>query len=277
MTSLALLKEILIYGVAGSTTGLLAGLLGVGGGIINVPALLYVFALSDTVPADLHMHVATGSSLAIMLCTTFSATIANYFAGNVLWKVYYSLASGLVPGIIMGTIFASHLSTGKLQLLLALFLLLIAINMIINRNVFYAPRERQDWLNRLVGFVVGILSGILGIGGATLLIPYLRVTGIEMHRVLALAGLSTFTIALLGSVAVIWTGMQANNLPAYSTGFIYWPAVLCMVIPGIFFAPLGTRFARILSAKQLEYIFIAMLLLASMSLFNLWDVLKRVF
>ncbi len=261
-----LLEHAAIYGLTGIVTGLIAGILGIGGGMIVVPALLYIFQHTQTIPASMEMQVAAGTSLAIMIFTAQASVRAHYKHGAVLWDIYHRLWPGVIIGTLAGAFLAHRLPTHWLKIIFGLFLLFISINMLLTIHINHPQRSPGKWVNRLVTFLIGFKSGLLGIGGGALIIPYLDYCGVGVKKIPAVSALCTLTVAVIGTVAFMITGNNEPGLPAYSTGYIYWPAVILVAISSVLFAPLGARLTYILPVQQLKYGFIVILLITSINL-----------
>lgn len=255
-----------IYALAGAFAGLMSGVLGIGGGIVVVPALLYIFQHSREMPQGLTMHMAAGTSLAVMLFTSQSSIRSHLRLGEVLWRVYHRLWPGIIIGVIAGALLASLISTYWLEIFFGLFLLAIAAKMLTGGNVKPGRSFPRAWVNALVSFVIGFKSGLLGVGGGTLIIPYLTYCGVETRKIAAVSALCTLTVALVGSLIFIITGLRETGLPPYTTGFVYWPAVLWVAIPSVLFAPVGAKLNYVLPIKQLRYGFIVVLIFTAINM-----------
>jgi uncharacterized membrane protein YfcA len=255
----------LLYLLAGSLTGLLSGILGIGGGVIVVPALLFIFEMDPTIPQALTMHLAAGSSLAVMLFTSFAAVRAHHQIEPILWDVYRRLWPGIVIGTIFGVIFAAQLSTSILKVLFALFLLFVAYKMLRTAKRVRQGHFPPPWVNGLVSVFIGVKSGLLGVGGGVLVIPYLTHCGVEPRRIAAVSSLCTMTVAWIGTGMFMLT-QHAVNGPAYSTGYVYWPAVIWVAFASVLIAPLGARLSYVLPIHALRYAFVVVLLLTVVGL-----------
>lgn len=255
-----------VYAMTGAFAGFMAGVLGIGGGMIVVPALVYIFHHSQITPASMEMHLAAGSSLAIMIFTAQASVRSHHHQGGILWHIYKPLWPGLIIGTICGAIIAACLPTHWLKILFGLFLLAIAIKMAANIHTTHPHRFPSKWINRAVSFLIGLKSGILGIGGGAVIIPYLNYCGIDVKKIPALSSLCTLTVATVGTLAFIITGSHQAGLPFYSTGYVYWTAVVWVAIPSVLFAPIGARLTYILPVQQLKYGFTAILLIAAIDL-----------
>jgi uncharacterized membrane protein YfcA len=261
-----LIVHALVYIVTGMSAGLIAGVLGIGGGMIIVPALLYIFQQTQNVPASLQMHVAAGSSLAIMIFTAQASVRAHLRKSGILWRAYYRLQPGIIVGAIVGAALADRLPTHWLKMLLGIFLLCIVAEMVFHPDVPHRNGFPKTWINRLVSFVIGFKSGLLGIGGGALIIPYLTYCGVESRQTVGVSAMCTFTIGTIGMIAFMITGINEQGLPAWSTGYVYWPAVLGVAIPSMIFAPLGAHLTYRLPVHHLKYAFMAVLTVAAISL-----------
>ncbi|OGV27609.1 MAG: permease [Legionellales bacterium RIFCSPHIGHO2_12_FULL_37_14] len=254
----------LLYLLTGCFTGLMSGTLGIGGGVVVVPALMFILELNNLVPAALSMHMAAGSSLAIILFTSISALRAHRSIEPILWEVYGRLWPGIILGTIFGAILASFLSTSVLRVIFALFLLFVAYKMA------FAQREQiasfpSKWLNQLVSFIVGLKSGLLGVGGGVLIIPYLTYCGVNPRRIAPVSSLCTMTVAFIGTLTFMFLSHDLTKVK-YATGYVYWPAVFWVTLASTLAAPLGAKLSYVLPLRVMRYAFIGILLLTVVGL-----------
>lgn len=261
-----ILEQALVYGGTGCIVGLIAGVLGIGGGMIIVPALLYIFQHTQQVPETMVMHFAAGTSLTIMIFTAQASVRAHVRRGGVLWSAFYKLRTGIIVGAILGAILADRLPTHWLKIILGIFLLLIALEMIFNPNVPHRDDFPAPWINRLVSTLIGFKSGLLGIGGGALIIPYLTYSGVERRQTVAVSAMCTLVVGIIGAIAFMITGSLEGGMPAYATGYVYWPAVFWVAIPSMLVAPVGARLTYSLPVRHLKYGFIVVLLIAAFQL-----------
>lgn len=261
-----ILVSVLIYGLTGACAGLVAGVLGVGGGMIIVPALIYIFHYLKLMPFSMEMHFAAGTSLAIMICTALSSVSAHYRKKGILWSAYRRVNLGIIVGTVFGALLASSLPTYWLKVILGLFLLLIAIEMTFNPNLPQRKNFPAQWINRLVGMLIGFKSGLLGIGGGALIIPYLSYCGVKRRQTAGVSALCTLTVSLIGTVAYIVTGIYAGGSLSGSTGYVYWPAVFWISIPSVLFAPVGAHLTYVLPVGLLKGAFIVVVFIAAFDL-----------
>lgn len=265
-----ILSDLLLYSAVyisiGAFAGLMSGILGIGGGVVVVPGLVFVFQHGQFIPGDITMHVAAGSSLAVMIITSQASLRAHIKLGEVLWDIYNKLWPGIVIGTIFGALIATLIPTYWLKIIFAVFLLSIAVKMLMDLQVTHPSRFPANWVNRLVSFFIGLKSGLLGVGGGVLVIPYLTYCGVDVRKIAAVSNLCTLTVAVVGTVVFMLTGQHDMSSIAYSTGYVYWPAVLGVAIPSSIIAPLGAKLNYIVPVQQLKYGFIVILIVTAMKM-----------
>ncbi|NTW35511.1 MAG: sulfite exporter TauE/SafE family protein, partial [Syntrophobacteraceae bacterium] len=212
-----MLTVISIYLAVGAVAGVLAGLLGIGGGLVIVPMLVFCFTWQG-VSQESIMHIALGTSMASIIFTAVSSFMAHHRRGAVRWVVVRRIVPGILVGTFLGTIVASRLSTGFLKGFFGLFLYYVAIQMLVDKK----PRVSRDLLGNAgmfgVGNVIGVVSSLVGIGGGTLSVPFMIWCNIAVHEAIGTSAAIGFWIAIAGTVGYIVNGLQALDLPAYSLG-----------------------------------------------------------
>ncbi|HBC58699.1 MAG TPA: hypothetical protein DCZ03_16190 [Gammaproteobacteria bacterium] len=253
---------LLYYLTIGAFAGLLSGLLGVGGGLVIVPALLFLFQVQGF--SSLHlMHLAVATSLATIVVTAAVSALAHHRRGAVDW----SLVTRLIPGVLLGAFFgawlAHRLPSEVMQRIFALFMLYVALRMILQLNPT-AVGGRTITAREILflpGIVIGMISTLVGIGGGSLTVPYLLYRHQAMLRAVATSSACGVPIALAGSAGFILLGGQAGQLPSRSLGYIYYPAFFGIIAASVFFAPLGAHLARRMPTAYLKRLFATFLLL----------------
>ena len=248
-----------VYLVAGAVAGLLAGLLGVGGGLILVPVLLALLPYS-AIPEAVLMHTAIGSSLAAIVLTSLASVRAHHARGAVLWSAVWQLLPTLALGALLAGSVAARFHSRVLTVLFAGFALTMALRIWRSAGAVYVPREPGRWRLPIAGAVIGLLSGLVGIGGGSLTVPLLLRYGYAMSNAVATSAACGLPIALFGSVGYIVAGWS-HDLPRGASGFVYWPAVLCLTAASCFTAPVGARWAHRWSPVRLKRFFAVFLLL----------------
>jgi len=258
--------EIAAYLAAGAASGLLAGLFGVGGGVILVPALIWVLGHTEAA-AEWVPHLAVGTSLATIIGTGAASARAHHRRGAVRWDLFRRLAPGIVLGAWLGATLAGLLPALWLKRVLAVFLLSVGGRLLLGQA---APAVRPLPGKRglgLVGGGIGALSALVGIGGGTLTVPFLVRSGLDMRRAVATSSACGLPIAVAGAIGFVVIGWGREGLPAGSTGFVYWPAVLVILLASVPTAPLGARLAHRLPLVVLRRLFAVLLLAVALRLF----------
>ena len=263
-----LLYHSLLYIFTGAIAGLLAGMMGIGGGSIVVPCLLFMFS-HQGVPHNMVMHAAAGTSLGVMIFTAISAIYAHHLRRNIIWPVFFKLLPGIFVGIIVGAILAAHLSTETLKIIFGLLLFILATRMLLqtirNKNhecysgmdVSKKPQIKlpNKFLLGVVGFLVGGKSGLLGIGGGAITIPFLTACNFPVKKAFAISSVCTFPIALIGAISFIIAGLDKTASIGGFVGYVYVPALIGVAIGSIIFAPVGNFLATKMKSVLLARIF----------------------
>lgn len=265
-----MLDIFLLCFIFGCFSGVLAGLFGIGGGLILVPFFLFILP-SNGVADNQVMLVAIATSLATIVVTSLSATWAHYRLGSLVKMPVIHLSFGMAVGVLFGTYAVDQFAVSYLQLILGIYLLLVSVQM----ATAYKPKQGEYYLNKhrlkIVGSVIGFVSAFLGIGGGSLTVPYLAKHGVEMKNAIAISSACGFSIAAIGSISYMVLGWSVLELPEGSLGYIYLPAFLGVVLSSILTAPLGAKLANQLPAQKLKRYFSVLLLLVAVKV--LWNTL----
>jgi len=260
----------LAYLAIGAMVGFLAGLLGIGGGMIMVPMLVFVFSAKGF-PAQHMMHLALATSMATIIFTSLSSVRAHHKHGAVDWRVARAMAPGIVVGALAATLIAGFIPTRPLAVCFAIFMLYASLQMF-----FEVKPEPSRQLPGGVGLFgvgagIGALSSVLAAGGAFLSIPFLARCNVPLKRALGTAAANGFPIAAAGTVGYVLNGQRVEGLPDGSIGFVYLPALALIVVASMPAAPLGAKLAHRMPVKRLRIVFALMLLaIAVRMLVNLW-------
>lgn len=256
---------VLICALIGVFAGLLGGALGLGGGVVIVPPLIYLFhalGFDDAVVAQM----AVGTSLATIIVTAGSSVRAHHVAGFVRWPLAWRLAVGIVVGALIGAVVADRLSGAALTRLFGVFAVLIAAQMLLSRR--RAANPGGDLPERVpggaglagVGSVIGGISSLFGIGGGSLTVPFLSWCRLPMQNAVAISAACGLPIALAGSAGFIATGWGRTELPPWSLGYVYLPAALAIVVTSFPMARVGARLSHRLPSTTLRRIFAGVLI-----------------
>jgi len=248
----------LLYLLLGMIAGIAAGLLGIGGGLIIVPVLVFIFERQQFDPGII-VHLAVGTSLATIVLTSLSSVRAHHRHGAVLWPVFTRMVPGIIAGALFGSVIADGMPTGILKWVFGIFELTVATQMILA----YRPNPHRGLPGlpglTLASTLIGAISAIVGIGGGTMSVPFLVWCNVAMRKAVATAAACGLPIAVGGAAGFVINGWTEVGLPAYSSGYVYWPAFIGIVITSVLFAPLGARLAHRLPQAQLKRIFALLL------------------
>ena len=244
--------------LTGAFAGFAAGLLGVGGGLIIVPVLFFVFA-SHGYEQQYLMQMALTTSLATIVITSISSTRAHHSRQAVLWPLVLLLSPGIVLGAALGGFFASSINSDSLRLFFAFFEFAVAANMLLKKR----PAQRNKKLNNTTatsgGLIIGFISTIVGIGGGTMTVPFLHWFNIPIRNAVATSAACGFPIALFGTLSFILTSYDLTFSNNYSLGYLQYDAFLFVAGSSFLVAPLGAKVAHSISENTLRLSFALLL------------------
>ncbi len=256
----------LAYIALGAAAGFFAGLMGVGGGTVLVPVLAMIFAAQGFPPQQV-LHLALGTSLAVIAFTSVSSLRAHHQHGAVLWPVVWAISPGIVAGTLLGSLVASYVPTRALAMFFVLFVTLVAIQMMADVR----PKSGRELPGKLgvaaVGAGIGFVSALVAIGGGAMSVPFLAWCNVKMHQAIGTASAIGFPIAVSGTLGYVLTGLdQPGVLPAGSVGYVHLPALFWVAAVSVLFAPLGARTAHRLPVATLKRLFAGILLLLAVKM-----------
>nr|WP_286208422.1 sulfite exporter TauE/SafE family protein [Pseudomonas koreensis] len=250
--------EFLLYLALGACAGVLAGLFGVGGGIIIVPVLVFSFTLQGFDQSIL-THLAVGTSLATIIFTSINAVREHHRRGAVRWPIFMWMTVGILLGAGFGALTAEAISGPNLQKIIGVFALVIAAQLALEIK----PKASRTVPGKLgltvAGSVIGWASAIFGIGGGSLTVPFLTWRSVPMQQAVATSSACGLPIAVASALSFMILGWHDPLLPPHSLGFVYLPALLGIALTSMVFARLGARLAHKLSPRLLKRLFAALL------------------
>jgi uncharacterized protein len=254
----------------GLAVGFLAGLLGIGGGMVMVPMLVFVFTAKGF-PAQHMMHLALATALATIVFTSLSSVRAHHRHGGVDWPVARAMAPGILAGSLAAALAAGFIPTRPLAVFFTGFMFYAAAQMLVT----FKPKATRELPGRAglfaAGAAIGAISSMLAAGGAFLSIPFLAWCNLPLKRAIGTAAANGFPIALAGTVGYVAQGLRVHGLPEWSVGYVYLPALALIVAASMPMAPVGARLAHRLPVRQLRVVFALMLFaLGLRMLANLW-------
>ena len=258
--------------IAGVVSGLIGGMLGVGGGIIIVPVLYHVFAglgFDQTV----RMHLAIGTSLATIIPTSISSLHAHAKHGAVDWALLKSWVVPMVIGVLLGTFLARIASGNTLALIFACVAIPVAINMAFGKESLRLanalPQGAGGWT---IAGAIGTVSTLMGIGGGTLGVPIMTLCDYPIHRAVATAAGFGVIISIPAAIGLAAAGWGAPNLPPYSVGYVNLLGFALIAPVSVFMAPVGASMAHMMDKNRLKLIFAAFIAITAARM--LWDALN---
>lgn len=252
----------------GAIAGVLAGLLGVGGGIVIVPVLFYLFEFLD-IPSNIAMHLAVATSLATIIPTSISSSLAHNKRGGLDVELLKNWAPFIITGAALGGYVSKYIDGTQLTAIFGAIALIVALNMANPKKLVLSDRLPQSKiLKSTIGSLIGFLSSLMGIGGGTLSVPILTLFSVPVHRAVGTASAFGLFIAIPAVLGFIASGWIVTGRPPYSLGYVSIPAAALIFSTTIFTAPLGARIAHAINPRALKLAFAGFLFLTSLRMLS---------
>ncbi len=263
-----LINLLFVLAVAAAGAGFMAGLLGVGGGIVMVPALYYAFTVLDF-DIVTRMHLSVGTSLAIIIPTSIISTMTHKEYDAVDFKMVRSFGVFILAGVIGGTFLAVNLKTPALVLFFSIFALMVGLFFIFLREKLVDnPKQISAIIKNISGVIIGFISVPLGIGGGSLMVPFMRTFGYDIRKSIGTAAAVGFLIAVTGTITMITGGKIIDNVNTpYSVGYINLLGFVVFVPVTMVMARIGAKVVHKIDKKLLSKIFGIFLILVSIRSF----------
>ena len=260
----------LAYLGIGLAVGFFAGLLGIGGGAVLVPVLVFAFAAQGLSPEHV-VHMALGTSMATIVFTSVSSMRAHHAHGAVDGAIARAMAPGILTGSLGAALLAGLIEKRPLALMFTILVFYAATQMLFDLR----PKHTRELPGPAglfaAGSLIGGVASLLAAGGAFLCIPFLAWCSVPLRRAIGTAAAVGLPIAMAGTLGYAIQGLRVEGLPPYSVGFVYLPAMVLVVATSMLAAPLGARMAHRLPVKRLRVIFALLLyVLATRMLVSLW-------
>jgi uncharacterized membrane protein YfcA len=257
------------YLLIGVVVGFAAGLLGIGGGMVMVPLLVYVLGTQGF--GDSGLHVALATAIATILFTSLSSVRAHNAFGSVDWPIVRAMAPGILAGAFVAALLAGLIPTRPLAILFTVLVFYAATQMLVDVR----PGRPRALPSRPALFgvaaLIGGVSSLLSAGGAFMSIPFLASCNVPLRRAIGTAAAIGFPIALAGTAGHVLQGLRDQSLPAGTLGYVYLPALGLIVVTSMATAPLGARLAHRVPVKRLRLVFALVLYaMAARMLVGLW-------
>lgn len=260
----------IVYLLMGLFVGFFAGLLGIGGGLILVTLMVYLFTVQGF-PEDRILHIALGTSITSIVFTSISSLLAHHKHGAVRWDIVRVAVFGLIVGTLLGTLVADQLKTKYLAIFFVIFVYYSAMQMFVNAK----PKPSRQLPGRLglnlASVLIGVLSALVGVGGGIMTIPLMSMCNVPMRNAIGTSAALGLPIAIAGTIGFIATGLGKDHLPPFSVGYVYLPALIGIVIGTLVTVPWGAKMAHTLPVSRLKKIFAVILfILATRMLWTLF-------
>ena len=241
----------LAYLAIGAAAGFIAGLLGIGGGAVIVPLLVFVFTAQD-LPAQHVLHMALATTMAALIFTSLSSARAHHLRGAVDWPMARLMVPGMLVGAFVAALIAGMIPTRELAVIFTVLMFTAATQIILDLR----PRTTRAVPGPAGVFaaasLIGALSSLLAVGGAFLSIPFLAWCKVPLRRAIGTAAANGVPIAAAGTAGYILQGWRVQGLPAASLGYVYLPALVLVAVVSALVAPAGARLAHRLPVRQLR-------------------------
>lgn len=257
-----MISAFLLYIVLGAMAGILAGLLGIGGGLVIVPMLVMAFGFQG-IQTPYLMQIALATSLASIIFTSISSMLAHNRRGAVLWPIFKTITPGILIGAYLGSLLVSVVPSNQLKAVFVVFVYYAAVQMFRNKK----PKPTRHLPNfagmSAAGGIIGAFSSLVGIGGGTLCVPFLVWCNVVVHQAIGTAAAVGLPIALASTLGNVMHGWGMAERPDYCFGFIYLPALIGIVTMSVLTAPLGARLAHSLPVGKLKRVFACLLVVVA--------------
>ncbi|PKO47068.1 MAG: hypothetical protein CVU29_03835 [Betaproteobacteria bacterium HGW-Betaproteobacteria-22] len=272
---------ILMFLSLGAVVGLMAGLLGIGGGGILVPVLTTIF-LSQHVPIESVVHIALGTSMACIAFTSFASFRAHHANGAVDWSFVKYMAPGIVIGTFAATFIAAMVSFKVLAIFFSCFMAYVSVQMLFklqatpNSKIHFTAQNMAHRFELLIAsLIIGAISALVSIGGGSLTVPYLSWRGIDIKKAIGTSAAVGFPLSVAGSLGYLLNGWsQAESNIPFVFGFIHPPAVFLIAMASVLTAPVGANLTKKLPVNTIKKIFALLLFMLSLKMLMSLDLLS---
>jgi uncharacterized membrane protein YfcA len=259
----------LAYLALGLVVGFFAGMLGIGGGVIIVPLLVFLFAAQHFQPERI-LHLALGTSLASIVFTNLSSVRAHHLRGGVRWDIVRAATPAIIAGTLVGTAFADRMSSRYLAIIFTVFVFFSSLQMWVDSKPVATRTLPGKFGLSTAGFAVGTLCSLVGVGGGILVIPLMTICNVPMINAIGTSAAIGLPISIGGALGYVVTGFGQTGLPPLSLGYVYIPALVGLVVGSFVTVPLGAHVAHRMRVIVLRRIFAVILfMLATRMLLSL--------
>ena len=249
----------LSYLALGAVAGFLAGLFGVGGGLVLVPVLLLLFD-AQHFPVEHVMHLALGTSMATIVFTSLSSMRKHHQHGAVNWRVVRNITPGILLGTLFGALLAASIPTRGLGIFFTLFVYFAAAQILLDVRP-HASRQLPGMTGMTaIGTFTGWISSLVSIGGGVVVVPFLVWCNVPLRKAIGTSAAIGFPVAVGGTAGYVVTGMNLHSLPEPNLGFVYLPALFWVALASVTTAPLGAKATHHMKISLLRKLFAVLLI-----------------
>ncbi len=256
------IEWILSFLLLGTFVGVMAGLLGIGGGGIMVPILTTIF-LAQGYPVEKVVHLALGTSMASMIFTSLSSMRAHNLNDAVIWRIVKGISVGILLGTFFATFIASKINSIYLAIFFSVFMAFVSLQMFLNKKPQPDKNISGNKEMFFAGMGIGSISALVSIGGGSLTVPYLICRNINIKKAVGTSAAIGLPISIAGTLGYLINGWSNTLLENYTFGFIYLPAVILISTTSFFSAPYGVKLANYLPISVLKKVFSLLLITLS--------------
>lgn len=249
----------------GALVGFLAGLLGIGGGLVVVPALVYLLTYLG-ISNEVIMPMALATSLSAIVMTSSSAAFAHHKNKNIPWEITKPLMFVVALGALLGAFIADHLSAKALTNFFAVAVILLASYMLLSIRASQSREMPSTLKLQFISLITGVIASLMGMAGGAILVPVLTYFGMPLRHCIGIATVCGVMVALFGSLGYVISGFNNELLPEWTLGYIYLPALLGIVLTSSMFAPVGVKYATKLPVQTLKKFFAIFLVLVALKM-----------
>ncbi len=253
------------YALLGGFVGFFAGLLGIGGGAVMVPVLTSLFLLQGMGEGKV-VHMALSTSMASIVFISLSSLSAHHKHKAILWPVVKIITPGIIAGALSATFIASKVSSEALTLFFVCFMSYVALQLLLNIK----PRPQRELPGTAgtltVGVAIGGVSALVAIGGGAMTVPFMTWCNVRVQKAIGTASAIGFPIALAGTAGYLISGLNVENLPPYTLGYIHLPAAIVISVVSYFTVPLGAKLTHTLPVPILKKVFAGLIILVCLKM-----------
>lgn len=249
------LQTILYFLALGSFVGVVSGLFGIGGGGVIVPVLTSMFLLNNTIDENNVVHLALGTSMAIIIVTSISSIKAQQKKKAIVWDVVKMMVPGIFIGTFLATFIASKLDSFYLSIIFSSFMFYSAVIMFVGKKPKPENKIFTSKTHVLSGGAIGALSSLVSIGGGIMSVPYLLLQNIDIKKAIATSSAIGLPIAISGTLGYIINGWEYSSIENYTLGFVSIPALICVATASFLTAPIGVMLVHKINVNLMKKLF----------------------